>query len=85
MKWPKHHSLNISHNEHKSIYIPIGNYLMRDYFRGIDLTDEDREKIIETDEIWECQFYQHAPSLFIFIVVPTWERLVEELNALGEE
>lgn len=64
--------------------MPIEDYLDRPHLEGDCISTEDRAKILETNEIWECQLYPITPISFIHIVVPTWERLVEVLNAIGK-
>ena len=78
MIFPKHHSLEISHNYHKQCYEKIEVYLKRHYLEDT-LSFHDYNKCIELDEIWECRLFTHSPIGYIHIVVPTWERLLEDL------
>jgi hypothetical protein len=82
MIWPKHHSLIIWHNEHKARYETIEQYVNGENFDN-DALPEDYKRILELDEIWECQLYPITPIGFIRIVVPTWERLVEEIGKIA--
>lgn len=83
MIWPKHHSLLIEHNPHKDSYQTVEAYLL-EYESIEQMNYEDYNKCLELNELWTCQFYPRTPISFIHIIVPTWERLIEEINKLGE-
>ena len=83
MIWPKHHSMTIWHNEHRSRNESIEEYLKDPHLEGA-ISFEDYNKCIEMNEIWECQLYPRTHISFIHIVVPTWDRLEEEVAKLAE-
>ena len=72
----------ITHNMHKSKYDTIQEYTNGENYDN-ECDPEDYKKILELDEIWECQIYPVTSIGFINIVVPTWERLVEEIAKIA--
>ncbi len=83
MNWPKHYSMMIQHNPHKDYYETVESYLTKDQWHK-DMNYDDYNKCLELNELWTCQLYPITPISFIHIIVPTWERLVEELNKIDE-
>ena len=78
MKFPKHHQLFISHNQHHTNYESVRDYLDRD--NGAEISPEDREECIRLNEIWEIQWYPETPISFYCIGAPTLERCIELAN-----
>jgi hypothetical protein len=79
---PKHEaSLHITHNQHKAYYEPIEEYL-RD--RNID--DEDwatptsKERAIQTNNLWELQWYPNTPVGFNIVYGATLEEVIKKAN-----
>lgn len=74
MKFPEHKcGLFLSHNEHRDYYETLS-----DFIENHDLTDdfespEAMAKSIETDELWELQWYPDTPVGFIRVAAPTLE------------
>jgi len=80
-KLPEHKGeLSITHNGHKSSYESIEDYLAWMKVDDEDINPEDRKKCIETDEIWECQWYPDTPVGFYKIYAPTLTDLLTQLN-----
>lgn len=80
MKLPEHHSVHITHNQHKNYYEPLIEYL-KDTRSGVDYTkdmdQEDLNECIKTDSLWEIQIYPRTPISFHWFAASTLERAVE--------
>lgn len=75
MNFPKHKcGLFLTHNEHKDYYQTV---VQRLETSEPDFVDDDKQKCIETDELWELQWYPNTPIGFYHIGAPTLERLLE--------
>lgn len=64
MKLPSHKAgLYLTHNQHKDYYEKIEDHLQE--YPGFDddnfVSAEDRQKCIDTDELWELQWYPETP------------------------
>lgn len=81
MKWPRHISLYVTHNQHKSYYETIQEYLKRDYICIQHMQIEDIKNIIENDSIWEVQWYPHTPIGSYHVAAATLERCMEIINS----
>ena len=81
MKLPKHKcELSITHNEHKSYYLSVKEYL----HEGDDIdwqSLEHKQRAIETDEIWQMRWYPETPVGFYSACAPTLEELLEFVNS----
>lgn len=67
MKLPSHKAgLYLTHNQHKDYYEKIEDHLQE--YPGFDddnfVSAEDRQKCIDTDELWELQWYPETPVGF---------------------
>ena len=62
MNWlPKHKcGLYLSHNEHRDVYETVEEFYEADFF----VSPEDMQKCIDTDELWELQWYPETPIGF---------------------
>jgi len=69
MKLPRHNgSLYITHNEHINYYVTVDEMIEschpavddKDYF----VSEEDMQKCIDTNELWELQWYPDSPIGF---------------------
>lgn len=78
---PKHISLYITHNDHKSLYVQVEEYLKT---RGITDSDfvnsESREKAIMTNELWCIQWYPRTPVVVCSIYGHDLEEMLFYLN-----
>ncbi len=77
MKFPRHLTLTLRHNEHKSNYQTVYGYL--DHL-GADADWVDQQqavKAVETDEIWELQWYPDTPVGFCRKLAADLEVLLE--------
>lgn len=58
---PTHMSFELSHNPHKPNYMKLSEYLD---MRGNEedwVSDEQREKALATDELWEAYWFPATP------------------------
>lgn len=64
INFPKHHSLFLIHNEHKNYYETVEQYV--DYRDNEDfwVNDHQKQKSLETQELWELQWYPKTPVGF---------------------
>lgn len=64
MNFPKHKcGLYLTHNQHKDYYQPITEYI-EEYAKGIVDSFKDaseRQRAIDTNEIWEINWYPDTP------------------------
>lgn len=80
MKFPKHHQLCITHNGHFINYETIAQYIEGcDYLNNMD--KKDVQKCIETNQIWEIQWYPYTPISFYSVAASTLERCLEIINS----
>lgn len=85
MQLPKHQAaLSIGHNEHKSYYETIEEYL-----EGNDTdcweSKEHRGRAIATNSLWSMQWYPDTPVGFLRVYAPTLGELLSFAVAVGEE
>ena len=71
LKWPLHDgSLHLSHNENKSDYETVAEAI-RHGRHGYDddcwVSDEQRQKAIDTNECWTLQWYPSSPVGFCIL------------------
>lgn len=80
MKLPKHYTITIEHNPHKSCYNNVQEYIdMWDHF--IDcITPEDLKICIQRNELWSVQWYPNTPISFTLILSYSLERCLELCN-----
>lgn len=71
-------SLTIDHNMHKAVYEPVARYLAE--FRD-EIDPDAYRRMVETDEVWGCQWYPDTPVGFYRLHAPT---LAELLTALAK-
>lgn len=80
-QFPKHLSLSIEHNRHKSLHEKLSIYLRQDGMNRIDeLSDEEYKRCIETDELWEFQVYPDNPTSFYYGCAPTLQECLEKIG-----
>lgn len=74
--FPRHLTLSLSHNEHQANYETVAEYC---HHRQIDsaqwVSEAERLKAIETNELWEPQWYPDTPVGFCL-------KLAADLDAL---
>lgn len=83
MNWklPPHFTLSINHNQHKSCYVPIKDYIFDGGFdRSKEMSQEEVDNCIEKDEIWEIQWYPYTPISFHYVCAPTLDECFEKIE-----
>lgn len=83
-KIPNHMSLSIEHNQHKNYYDNAKEHL-DNMFNGErvslkELSEEEYQRCIETDEIWEIRWYPRTTISFNFVVAPTLEECMKKIE-----
>lgn len=85
MKFPKHISLSITHNEHNGYYETAEETLLQwKAHDAVDIQPEDEAEILRTGEIWRIQWYPNTPVGFHVVAAATLERALELANEIGE-
>jgi hypothetical protein len=75
-KLPKHKcALSITHNEHKSYYDSIEDYVDEERLQWV--SEEEKQKAIAANEIWEIQWYPDTPIGFICVAASSLDVLLE--------
>lgn len=79
--WPKHAcELSLTHNRNRSYYQTVEE-MVRDDNLGDWVSDEQRQKAIDTNEIWELQWYPDTPIGFCCL----WAADLDVLLAAAQE
>ena len=81
MKLPKHKAgLYITHNQHKDYYETVEQHVLE--YISMDKDDfvspEDYQKCIDTDELWELQWYPETPVGFHKVCGSTLEVVLQK-------
>lgn len=76
--------MSITHNQHKVYYQPLSQYLDSDDVSDFE-SEEMRQWCLDTDEIWEMQWYPCTPVSFHCIAAPTLESLLTYAQRVSEE
>ncbi len=84
---PKHEILYIAHNDFKSLYQDIKEYIYEENCMQIykEMTKEEIEKCIKNNEIWELRWYPISPVSFYTIFAPTLEECLNKINSNTSE
>lgn len=79
MKFPAHKaSLHLTHNDHTTCYETVESYCSRPYFDDKDwVSEEQKKKAFETQEIWELQWYPETPVGFYKLIAADLDVLLE--------
>jgi hypothetical protein len=85
---PKHKAgLFLTHNEHKDYYETVEQYMESAF--GIDKKDfispEDYQKCIDTDELWELQWYPNTPVGFYVVYGSTLEGVLQRAMEIEKQ
>ena len=77
-KLPPHVSCYIEHNDHLTVYRTAAEAIeesevVRDGFE----TDEDRQRSIDTDQIWTMQVFRNTPVGFEFYSASSLGKLID--------
>ncbi len=85
MKLPRHEcALIISHNDHKSVYETVEQYTT---LRNIGnwVSEEEKRKSIETNELWEIHWYPDTPVGFYVFWASDLSVLLDAANAMEDK
>lgn len=86
---PKHKAtLYLTHNEHKSDYQSVKQRIEHEHFSLDDdcfVSDEDKQKCIDTDELWELQWYPDTPIGFYKVCGSSLQVVLEKAMELDKE
>lgn len=81
IQWPAHKaSLHVVHNQHLAYYQTAADYI-EDLPRDLFPDEAERQRAIETGEIWVIQWYPDTPVGFCRVAAATFERALEAANA----
>lgn len=79
--FPSHKcSLTLVHNEHLDNYETAAEWLKEDESRGAPAKwkdDDAKRRAVETNEVWELQWYPRTPIGSYRIAAPTLNELLE--------
>lgn len=79
MTFPEHKcGLYLTHNEHRDNYEKIENYI-KDNEIEFD-SPEEKQKSIDSDEIWVLQWYPNTPVSFIYFAAASLEEVLRLAN-----
>lgn len=84
MKFPHHEaSLHLTHNDHKSVYETAEQWIADNDERGFAewISEEQKQKAIETDSIWTLQWYPNTPVGFNCLAAADLDLLLEAASA----
>lgn len=79
-EFPEHDHLFITHNGHKGNYESMEEYLI-EMDRYKDMSKEEYEKCISTNQIWEIQLYPTSPISFYWVAASTLQEAIRLINA----
>lgn len=86
IKWPEHKaSMSIDHNEHIGFSRDIEDYVEEEHIVDCFISDEDKQRCIELNEIWEIQWYPRTPLSYSMVAASTFELALKAANELQEE
>lgn len=69
LTWPKHEaSLHLTHNDHKSYYLTVKQAIEQEDHGYSDwVSEEEKQKAIETNDCWTLQWYPNSPVGFCIL------------------
>lgn len=88
MNLPSHKAgLYLTHNQHKDYYETVELHL--EEYPGFDdnnfVSKEDRQKCIDTGELWELQWYPETPVGFYKVCGSTLEVVLQRAAEIDKE
>lgn len=86
--FPEHKaSLHLTHNDHKSYYLTVADAI-RDGDHGYKdsdwISEEQRQKAIDTNECWTLQWYPNTPVGFCLMSAADLSALLIAANGLQD-
>ena len=80
MKFPEHKAaMIIYHNDYKNNYDSIEEAVECEFNDWV--SEEEKQKALETGEIWQVQWYPDTPIGFCVVSASTLEAALESANA----
>jgi len=82
MKFPEHKcGLYLSHNPHRDVYEKP-----EDFYRAeFSISPEDWQKCIDTDDVWDLQWYPDTPIGFYLVIGSSLELVMAEALRIEAE
>jgi hypothetical protein len=83
MKFPAHKaSMHLTHNDHLSVYETVKDRIERNsWYEDGWVSEEQKAKAIETNELWELQWYPETPVGFCKLFAADLDVLLAAANA----
>lgn len=73
-------SLTLVHNDHKDYYQSVADYIEdNDHFDWP--SDTEKQKAVDTNELWTLQWYPRIPASFNAVAAATLEALLKFANS----
>jgi hypothetical protein len=86
--FPKHEaSLHLTHNDHKGYYLTVRDAIEagdHGYHYDDWVSDEQRQKAIDTNECWTLQWYPNTPVGFCLMSAADLSALLIAANGLEQ-
>lgn len=80
---PKHDcGLHLTHNQHKDYYETVEKYFENPWMERSDVSEEEKQRMIDTNEIWELQWYPDTPVGFYKVIGATLEEVLTKAKAV---
>lgn len=76
MKFPKHLTLTLNHNEHLNYYSTVAE----EYRNALWVSEEQKKKATDTNECWSIQIYPDTPIGFYYVAAADLDVLLEFIN-----
>ncbi len=84
-KFPDHAaSLHLTHNQHKAYYLTVAQSIEGEDFGYTDdcwVSEEEKQKAIETNDCWTLQWYPNTPTGFNMLSASSLEALLKSANS----
>lgn len=81
MKLPRHAcGLYLEHNSHKDVYETVAQAVAREENNHHWVSPEERQRAIDTNEMWSLQWYPDTPIGFHRLQASTWEAIEARLG-----
>lgn len=81
--FPAHKAgLHLQHNNHKNYYESVETYFKSPWMDDTGLSAEERQKMIDTDEVWELQWYPNTPVGSYCVTGSTFEEVLRRAKEI---
>lgn len=83
LDFPRHDcGLHLTHNQHKDYYETVEKYFESPWMEDRDVSVEEKQRMIDTNEIWELQWYPDTPVGFYKVIGATLEEVLKKAKAV---